>query len=645
MGGGIILTRKNCRWILFIVLCLLFMFETPILASTTIDFTLQRYNGNDRYETAANIAQSYWTAAQYAIVTTGENFPDALCAAPLAKKLDAPILLTGKTSLNAHTKQALTSLGVRNVYIIGGTGVISDSVENELSSMNIHHIRVSGRDRYETSTKIAEMLDSDGKAFFTSGEDFSDAVSVSPIAAAQGIPIILVPKNNLPANTLNYIKDKKVNQAYIIGGSDMIGDGVVKQLPGIVRITGDKYLRNLAITYYFADSINFSTVFVATGENFPDALSGSVVAARTSSPIIITGKTPNQDQRNYVSHQMPLVKKIIVLGGKGAVPSYTVQNLISTDPLIEPIKIVGREGGHENLSQEEINLRQNYEKATNNNLTQSIELGREAKRYPSYFMAAEVKSRGENYVILWGQCYPNNTLVPIGYDSSNPFDSSGNAWLLNNSNIKILTSNPEGIGDSFGQFINTSGDLYYKAQEWGYSAIGLKEPIYVFGGPPNEILQIDEKLKSLSEEVEISKQKLIDYVYHTCTSMINSKPNDSETYRICGDMLYSLFQFVNYRNAYDDAENYYLAAVEKDSNNALAYLMLGNMRNTDEERLIEYLNKAASINPDLMISYVLGLEAYSYDKDIMSSVYNAAVSALTNQNARDKIRYLAETNK
>jgi len=59
------------------------IYTTKAFASDTVI----RLAGQDRYETAAQISTKGWNQSDYAILSSGENFPDALCAAPLAKKI------------------------------------------------------------------------------------------------------------------------------------------------------------------------------------------------------------------------------------------------------------------------------------------------------------------------------------------------------------------------------------------------------------------------------------------------------------------------------------------------------------------------------------------------------------------------------
>lgn len=80
----------------------------------------------------------------------------------LAYKLNAPILLVGSSDADQikvlnYMKDAMNSNGT--VYILGGTAVVSSSMEGKLTASGFANItRLAGHDRYETSVKIAEHL-------------------------------------------------------------------------------------------------------------------------------------------------------------------------------------------------------------------------------------------------------------------------------------------------------------------------------------------------------------------------------------------------------------------------------------------------------------------------------------------------------
>ncbi|WP_431602444.1 cell wall-binding repeat-containing protein [Clostridium ljungdahlii] len=124
------------------------------------------------------VSKNGWAnGSEYAVLANGQNFPDALSAAPLAKKYNAPILLNPDSDLDSRVENELQRLGVKQIFIIGGPSVISDTIKNKLEELNIKTTRLWGQNRYETSIKIAEQLDFNGQVVVVSGENFPDALA------------------------------------------------------------------------------------------------------------------------------------------------------------------------------------------------------------------------------------------------------------------------------------------------------------------------------------------------------------------------------------------------------------------------------------------------------------------------------------
>ncbi|WP_027624210.1 cell wall-binding repeat-containing protein, partial [Clostridium lundense] len=128
-----------------------------------------RIYGKDRIETSIEISRAGWkNGSQTVVIAQGYNYADALCSAPLAKKHNAPIILTSQSGLSDNTVNEIKRLKVKNVYIIGGPKVVSEKVDKQLKSINITNItRLYGATRYETSLKIAEQLGSVNEIFVT----------------------------------------------------------------------------------------------------------------------------------------------------------------------------------------------------------------------------------------------------------------------------------------------------------------------------------------------------------------------------------------------------------------------------------------------------------------------------------------------
>ncbi|MFL0195407.1 cell wall-binding repeat-containing protein [Clostridium sp. WILCCON 0269] len=249
---------------------------------------------NDRYETSIQISQSNWKRSDYVVIVSGENFPDALCAAPLAKKYNAPILLTQSNSVSDSAQQEIQRLNAKNAFIIEETSVVHQSVQNQLSSLNISCTRIQGQDKYETSVKVAQIIGTSNGIVIASGENFPDAVSVAPITAAKQMPILLTTSDNLPDSVKNFINNNNISKYYVVGGTSAISDSSINALNNCKRLSGDdRYGTNSAIINEFSDSIHFTNTYLANGEGFADALSGSAAAAITSSPIILVNGSSN----------------------------------------------------------------------------------------------------------------------------------------------------------------------------------------------------------------------------------------------------------------------------------------------------------------------------------------------------------------
>lgn len=312
-----------------------------------------RLAGLTRYDTAVAIAEKGWQQSDYAILAYGENFPDALASAPLAKKYNAPILLTNANVLAPQTKRALLDLKVKHVLIVGGTAVVSTAIEKELKVMGLSVIRLAGKDRYETSIEIAKQLGNVSGLFVTTGEDYADALSAGSVAGKLNMPILLVPKDTLPSKVTAYLATQTIKTSYVVGNWEMISNSVMNQFPNAQRISGmDGYARNIAILNQFAGNYAAGEICLATGGNFADALTGSAYAAKNSLPIVLMRNVVVPATQNYLLNIAGSTDHVVILGGEAVVPSslvgkYFKQSLAqgkteqSTGKLTTPIKLNG----------------------------------------------------------------------------------------------------------------------------------------------------------------------------------------------------------------------------------------------------------------------------------------------------------------
>ena len=63
----------------------------------------------------------------------------------------------------------------------------------------------------------------------------------------------------------------------------------------------------------------FDTIIVASSQNFPDALSGSYLAAQKNAPILLTNQKSEADVITYITTNLSSTGKVYILGGENAV--------------------------------------------------------------------------------------------------------------------------------------------------------------------------------------------------------------------------------------------------------------------------------------------------------------------------------------
>lgn len=291
-----------------------------------------RIYGNNRYETSYELFRTGWISAEYAVIAPGLDYPDALCATPLAAKYNAPIVLAENTSLmnQPNLLNLLKSKGVKNVFIVGGTGVIPSSFESDLSTQGISSKRLGGNNRYETSVQIAkEVGNSSGEVSVVSGLDFADGLSISSIAAIKNMPILLTEKNQLPSEVLNYLNGLNISKSYIIGSSGAVSDNVASKLSNVERLGGkNRYETNKNIFNKFKSDLDLSNLYIASGLDFPDALSVSALAGKNSGFVVLSNlNSVEPDVKSLMSSVRPYLNNVYVLGSKAIISDSVLYNL------------------------------------------------------------------------------------------------------------------------------------------------------------------------------------------------------------------------------------------------------------------------------------------------------------------------------
>lgn len=291
-----------------------------------------RVYGNTRFETSYKLFDMGWSSSETVILANGMDYPDALTAAPLAGKYNAPILLSRNTTLASQPelKASLMNKGVKNVIIVGGETAISSGIQNEISSLGINVRRIGGRDRYETSVLIAKEVGvNNGEISLAYGMSFADGLSISSVAAKKQSPILLTRTDYIPDVVKAFINENNINKTYIIGSTTVITDGVASQTKGPERLGGaNRYETNSKIFQRFKSELNLDSVFIASGLSFPDALSSSALAAKNGNFVLLSNiRQVEGTVRNILTEIRPQLNNVYVLGSNVVIADYILTGL------------------------------------------------------------------------------------------------------------------------------------------------------------------------------------------------------------------------------------------------------------------------------------------------------------------------------
>ncbi|WP_019415435.1 SpoIID/LytB domain-containing protein [Paenisporosarcina sp. TG20] len=282
--------------------------------------------GEDRYATAVEIAKRGWSGKRNrAVLGRGDLAVDALAGSVLAYKLGTPILLTRTSALPSTVKEYLKeSLEPgATVYLLGGEVAISSNVESELRIMGYHPTRVAGDTRTDTSLAIAEIVGGSTDSVFlaTGDEKSSDALSISPYAAKNQIPIIIQSGSNISKGTSDYLKVSGKNSVNIIGGTGVVSTEVEEKLQIAGYATNrtfgtDRVETSIAINDKFI--MPGDSLVIGNAHSFVDALAGSVQAAKNNSSILLLHPDAQRLPTGYLE-QVKQPNTLFYLGGETVV--------------------------------------------------------------------------------------------------------------------------------------------------------------------------------------------------------------------------------------------------------------------------------------------------------------------------------------
>ena len=283
------------------------------------------------------MATESFSSAAIALLVSGENFADAVSSSYLAGVSDGPVLLTRRDQVPASTVAALQTLSIDFVVIVGGTDAISPAVATQLTNAGFVNARVAGANRYETAKNVSFVtgaptvgVNEAGKrtAILASGQAFPDALAAGPVAYDDAFPLLLTEQGSLHTAAEQALTTLQIGHVLITGGPAAIGTAVEQRLSALgitfERLAGDtRYSTAQAIATKAVAVLGHSDthVDIATGANFPDALSGGPHAGNRHGVILLSppGAQSGSPGCAFLADHSATVTSGHILGGEQAI--------------------------------------------------------------------------------------------------------------------------------------------------------------------------------------------------------------------------------------------------------------------------------------------------------------------------------------
>jgi putative cell wall-binding protein len=285
-----------------------------------------RIAGTDRYATAAQTAASAFAPGVGVVfVGSGQNFPDALSGASAAAAGGGPVLLVENGLLPMSAAQELALLRPGRIVLLGSSATVDAPVMSLLEGYTTGVVtRLAGSDRYATAAAVsrATFAPHPAAVYVASGLNFPDALAGASAAAHVGAPVLLV-SGGIPSSTAAELQRLAPAHIYVLGSAATVSAAIEAGLrqytmsrsaSSVTRLGGpDRYATAVLIaqaTYATAD-----TLYIANGQNFPDALAGAPLGG----PLLLvpTGAVVPPEVLAEVAHLAH--SKLVVLGGPTSV--------------------------------------------------------------------------------------------------------------------------------------------------------------------------------------------------------------------------------------------------------------------------------------------------------------------------------------
>lgn len=200
-----------------------------------------------------------------------------------------------------HYKPNFTEVKVTDKSIVATTYEtdslkVVDQVEIEKSTANTTNEnvqRISGENRVQTAIEVSKKMFKEGtnKVVLANQDNYSDVLTAAPFAKANNASLLYVSSNSISKEVMSEIARLKAKEITIIGGEKSVDEGLKKELEKrnfkVDRLSGaDRYKTSAQIAAKLIDG-KTTTLEIASGENYADALSLNNAAEKDKAPILL----------------------------------------------------------------------------------------------------------------------------------------------------------------------------------------------------------------------------------------------------------------------------------------------------------------------------------------------------------------------
>ena len=195
--------------------------------------TVQRRWGNHRYDTAVALSQGAFAGpVDTVFVASGEDFPDALIAAPAAVAAGAPLLLVHSNGVHASVAAEIQRLGPSTIVIVGDETAVPVQVQDQIETLAPSVRRIGGSDRYSIGANLSvdQWPGGADTVYVARADIYPDALAAGPMTRLANGPLLLVDVDHVPLVVRHELDRLNPTKIVILGGPSAVSPTVAAVL-------------------------------------------------------------------------------------------------------------------------------------------------------------------------------------------------------------------------------------------------------------------------------------------------------------------------------------------------------------------------------------------------------------------------------